>query len=93
VAEQTNDSVRLVDLAAAIKDTAIPVTCPVLSTVALTWASATTVVGADARGTVSCTVAGDQSIYRQPAGVPAGWQFVPALGVSTVLASPTASPS
>jgi hypothetical protein len=92
VAEQTNDSVRLVDLAAAIEDTATPVTCPVLSTVALTWANATTVVGADARGTVSCTVAGEQSIYRQPAGVPAGWQFVPALGVSTASASPTASP-
>jgi hypothetical protein len=93
VAEQTKDSVRLVDLAAAVGDTATPVSCPVLSTVTLTWANATTVVGADARGTFSCTVTGDQAVSRQPAGVPPGWQFVPALGVSSISASPTTSPS
>jgi hypothetical protein len=92
VAEQTKDSVRLVDLVAAVGDTATPVTCPVLSTVALTWANATTVVGADAHGTVSCTVGGDRATFRQPAGVPAGWQFVPALGASTASASPSATP-
>jgi hypothetical protein len=83
VAEQTKDAVRLVDLAAAVKDSTTPVTCRVLSTVALTWASATTVVGADARGTVSCTVAGDQAVVRQSTGVSTGWQFVPSLGLAT----------
>jgi hypothetical protein len=70
--------VSIVDVARAASGHPATTRCAVRPSVAPVWAGST-IVTADARGLVRCRTNGRQEVVPLPAGIPAGWQLVPAL--------------
>jgi hypothetical protein len=63
---------------------AAPVTCPRLEPVTPMWWDATTLLTGDETGVATCTVAGEVEQLGRPDGLGSQWDYVAALGVSTI---------
>lgn len=78
------DQVHLLPTSPPQGDDVATVTCPRHEPVTPMWWDATTLLTADESGVVTCNVAGEKERLGRPDGLGPEWDYVPALGVSTV---------
>lgn len=79
IAQQDEDDIRLLDVAAAMRGSTRTGTCPVSPGAVPVWESPSTLLVVDGDQVVSCTVTGAVESFTPPDGLPEGWRFVPSL--------------